>query len=111
MWKPYAYFQAGRKMTNEMIPISEIDSKIVELELLKDQKLTYYQLEHDRILNGMIDALTSIKQKAIPAIPISKIDTKIKELRETPDQFGSSIYYYHSEVIKRVYEELEDLKK
>ena len=44
-------------------------------------------------------------------IPISKIDAKIKELRETPDQFGSSIYYYHSEVIKRVCEELEDLKK
>ena len=88
-------------MTNEMIPISEIDKLITGLE----NKL--YEWRNFQV----VELLKKIKQKAIPAIPISKIDAKIKELRETPDQFGSSIYYYHSEVIKRVYEELEDLKK
>ena len=84
-----------------MIPISEIDKLITGLE----NKL--YEWRNFQV----VELLKKIKQKAIPAIPISKIDAKIKELRETPDQFGSSIYYYHSEVIKRVCEELEDLKK
>jgi len=95
----------------EMIPISEIDSLIAEIEdTIKHIKpRDYPELLHN--MRCALGFLERLQEKAIPAIPISKIDAKIKELRETPDQFGSSIYYYHSEVIKRVCEELEDLKK
>jgi len=81
-------------MTNEMIPISEIDSLLEEIERLVNafrQPDTAYQY------------LEKLRHKAIPAIPISDIQEVIDLLNKSN--------YNETVAISMAIKRLEDLKK
>jgi len=81
-------------MTNEMIPISEIDSLLEEIERLVNafrQPDTAYQY------------LEKLRHKAIPAIPISDIQEVIDLLNKSN--------YNETVAISMAIKRLEDLKE
>ena len=91
----------------EMIPISEIDSLIAELQEIYNLGNHWEAwLRLDKVIKDLKE------KKTIPAIPISKIDEKIKSLEnllEYPDHIGNE-YCGTCNTLMQIIKTLEDLK-
>ena len=88
-------------MTNEMIPISEIDSILKRYDRMSGIEFYGWDTYED-----LIHELEELKQKAIPAIPISKIDEKINSL-EVENNYCYECGIDYQEYAKEI---LSDLK-